>query len=140
MEKIELLKLAVELMKVQADKRMITMDELKDGIDAIYFKLSSLYNMEGLPGEAQKVQALPFGLKSPLDSIDEDRAVCLECGKKFTLITRNHLQREHGLTVREYKEKWGLPQDLTLASKRYVRRRREIAKAIGLGERRKPAA
>jgi hypothetical protein len=32
--------------------------------------------------------------------------VCQECGKKFKMITVNHLLKEHNMTFEEYKEKY----------------------------------
>ena len=40
---------------------------------------------------------------------------CLECGRWFRAIG-SHLTRAHGMTAREYRERWGLPATHRLAS------------------------
>ena len=39
-----------------------------------------------------------------------------------------------GLTVAEYRTKWGLPDDYPLVSPAYSQRRSELAKAMNLGQ------
>lgn len=70
----------------------------------------------------------------PIDeSIHDDYLVCLEDGRHLSMLKR-HLKTTYGLTVEEYKERWGLPQDYPTVAAAYTRRRRSIAKTIGLGK------
>ena len=43
-------------------------------------------------------------------SIRQDRIICLEDGKSFSMLKR-HLMTDHKLTPQQYREKWGLPRD-----------------------------
>ena len=61
--------------------------------------------------------------------------VCLECGKVGKMLKR-HLSTAHGLSVIDYRERWGLPADYPMVSPNYAAQRSELAKKIGLG--RKP--
>ncbi|PZU11069.1 MucR family transcriptional regulator [Sphingomonas sp.] len=70
-------------------------------------------------------------------SIKPDYIVCLEDGKKLTMLKR-YLQTRYGLTPQQYRQKWKLPADYPMVAPNYADRRRELAKAIGLG--RKPKA
>ena len=45
-----------------------------------------------------------------------------------------HLNTTYGLSLEQYKEIWGLPQDYPTVSAAYARRRSAIAKTIGLGK------
>lgn len=60
---------------------------------------------------------------TPFDTMEEvaayvggDTIECLECGKHFRMITGKHLQLKHGMTQDEYRERWGLPKTLGLAT------------------------
>ena len=49
---------------------------------------------------------------------------------------KRHLSTHHGMTVEEYRAKWGLAADHPMVAPNYADRRRDLAKKIGLG--RKP--
>lgn len=77
-------------------------------------------------------------------SVKPDHIVCLEDGKKMTML-RRHLATDHDMTPDEYRAKWNLPKDYPMSAPNYTEKRREIAKQIGLGTKgrgggRKPAA
>ncbi len=77
-------------------------------------------------------------------SVKPDHIVCLEDGKKMTML-RRHLATDHGMTPDEYRAKWNLPKDYPMSAPNYSERRRVLAKEIGLGTKgrgggRKPAA
>jgi predicted transcriptional regulator len=64
-------------------------------------------------------------------SITDQGLVSFEDGKTYQTLKR-HLARR-GLTLAEYKAKWGLPNDYPATSPAYSAKRSELAKAIGLG-------
>ncbi len=68
-------------------------------------------------------------------SVKRDHIVCLEDGKKMTMLKR-HLMTDHSLTPDEYRKRWGLAADYPMVAPDYADKRRELAKKIGLG--RKP--
>ena len=65
-------------------------------------------------------------------SIKPDHLVCLQCGKKFKTLKR-HVKTSHGLTVAEYKERFGLPSDYPIVAPAYSEARTKIALDLGLG-------
>jgi predicted transcriptional regulator len=67
------------------------------------------------------------------ESIHDDYLVCLEDGKRLSMLKR-HLNTTYGLSLEQYKERWGLPADYPTVSASYTRRRSAIAKTIGLGK------
>jgi predicted transcriptional regulator len=69
-------------------------------------------------------------------SIQRDFLVCLEDGRKVTMLKR-YLATRHGLTPEEYRKRWGLAKDYPMVAPAYAARRSALAKRIGLG--RKPA-
>ncbi len=66
------------------------------------------------------------------DSVHDDYIVCLEDGKKLQMLKR-HLNTVYGMSLSQYKEKWGLPNDYPVVSPNYAKRRSDIAKTTGLG-------
>lgn len=69
-------------------------------------------------------------------SITADHIVCLEDGKKFKSLKR-HLRTHYNLSPEEYREKWGLPHDYPMVAPNYANARSQLAKRMGLGQRRR---
>ena len=68
-------------------------------------------------------------------SVTPDYLVCLEDGKKFKSLKR-HLRTHFNLTPEQYREKWGLPADYPMVAPNYANSRSNLAKNMGLGQRR----
>jgi predicted transcriptional regulator len=69
-------------------------------------------------------------------SVTPDYIVCLEDGKKFKSLKR-HLRAHYNMTPEEYREKWGLPHDYPMVAPNYAAARSQLAKEMGLGQRRR---
>jgi predicted transcriptional regulator len=69
-------------------------------------------------------------------SIGTDYLICLEDGRKVTMLKR-YLARRYNLTPEQYRQRWGLPKSYPMVAPAYAARRSELAKELGLG--RKPA-
>ncbi|MDX2265327.1 MAG: MucR family transcriptional regulator [Hyphomicrobiales bacterium] len=69
-------------------------------------------------------------------SVTNEYIVCLEDGKKFKSLKR-HLRTHYDLSPEEYREKWGLPADYPMVAPNYASARSELAKKMGLGQRRR---
>ncbi len=67
-------------------------------------------------------------------SVQLDAIICLDCGRRQKMIKR-HITAAHGLSVDEYRRRWGLPRDYPLVAPNYHSRRSQIAKSSGLGKR-----
>ncbi len=91
--------------------------------------------LAGLSGKAAE-QARPEPAVPIKSSIKPDYIVCLEDGKKLKMLKR-HLMTHYGMTPDEYRVKWGLPSNYPMVSPNYAEQRRELAKAIGLGKKKK---
>jgi len=77
-------------------------------------------------------------------SVKPDYIVCLEDGKKLTMM-RRYLMTQFGMTPDDYRAKWNLPKNYPMVAPNYAEKRRVLAKQIGLGSKgrgggRKPAA
>ena len=62
----------------------------------------------------------------------KDHIISMIDGKPYKTLKR-HLTT-HGMTVAEYKAKWGLPNDYPTTAPAYSEARSKMAKALGLGQ------
>lgn len=62
-------------------------------------------------------------------SVKPDYIVCLEDGKKLTMM-RRYLMTNFGMTPGDYRAKWNLPKDYPMTAPNYTEKRRELAKQI----------
>lgn len=69
-------------------------------------------------------------------SITSDYIICLEDGKKFKSLKR-HLRTAYNMSPEQYREKWGLSQDYPMVAPNYAEARSQLAKQMGLGQKRK---
>jgi predicted transcriptional regulator len=69
-------------------------------------------------------------------SVTPDYIICLEDGKKFKSLKR-HLRTAYNLTPEQYRAKWNLPSDYPMVAPNYAKARSELAKTIGLGQKRR---
>jgi len=69
-------------------------------------------------------------------SIQPEALTCLDCGRRQKALKR-HLMTAHQLTPAAYRERWDLNSNYPMVAPNYRARRRELAKSIGLGQRRK---
>jgi len=76
------------------------------------------------------------GTRSPAvsikKSVGDDFIICLEDGKKLTMLKR-YLRTQHNMSPEDYRKKWGLPHDYPMVAPAYARLRSAFAKKIGLG-------
>jgi predicted transcriptional regulator len=70
-------------------------------------------------------------------SITDAGLISFEDGRSYKSMKR-HLSGR-GLTPAQYREKWGLPSDYPMVAPAYAAQRSEMAKRIGLGQKRSPA-
>ena len=65
-------------------------------------------------------------------SVKPDYLVCLEDGKKLTMLKR-YLRTNFNMAPDDYRAKWGLPRDYPMVAPNYAEKRRTLAHSIGLG-------
>jgi predicted transcriptional regulator len=89
-------------------------------------------------GQSRQPLELEEGRAAPVVAIEQsvtpNHVVCLEDCRPFKMLKR-HLRTAHGLSPRQYREKWGLPADHPLVAPEYAAKRSATAKKIGLGKR-----
>ena len=121
----DILQQAIEIARAQAGVRTMTANEVAEYVKELARILEETITQD----EPKVVPAV-----DPKNSIGESYVTCLECGKKFKVMGNRHL-KTHGLTAKEYKAKWGLKKDVSLAAKCLVRMRRKKMQDMRLWER-----
>ncbi len=66
-------------------------------------------------------------------SLTHEYLICLEDGKRFKSLKR-HLRTHFGLSPDQYREKWGLPPEYPMVAPAYAEARSNLAKQMGLGQ------
>ncbi|WP_349514791.1 MucR family transcriptional regulator [Erythrobacter sp. NFXS35] len=98
-------------------------------ITDVYAALANL----GAQTEPEEVR--PDPAVSIRSSVKPDYIVCLEDGKKLKMLKR-YIRTNFDMTPEEYRARWNLPADYPMVAPNYAKKRRDLAKKIGLG--RKP--
>ena len=120
----QILGLAAQIVSAHVRHNSVAADALPRLIQEVY---RALVNIGQQPTQEKAAPAVPVK-----QSIRQDRIVCLEDGKSFSMLKR-HLMTDHKLTPQQYREKWGLPRDYPMVAPNYAKTRSALAKKIGLG-------
>ena len=120
----QILGLAAQIVSAHVRHNSVAADALPRLIQEVY---RALVNIGQQPTQEKAAPAVPVK-----QSIRQDRIVCLEDGKSFSMLKR-HLMTNHKLTPQQYREKWGLPRDYPMVAPNYAKTRSALAKKIGLG-------
>lgn len=126
-----ILTLTAEIVAAHVGHNRVIPGDLPELIQRVHQALSGL-GKEAVETEVVTDAKPAVSIRS---SVKPDYIVCLEDGKKLTMLKR-YLQTRYGMTPQQYRQKWKLPADYPMVAPNYADRRRELAKAIGLG--RKP--
>jgi predicted transcriptional regulator len=125
-----LITLTADIVAAHVSNNSVAVSDLSVLINSVHGALN------GLSGGA--TVAVPLEPAVPIrNSIKREFIVCLEDGKKLKMLKR-HLMTHYGMTPDEYRTKWGLAKDYPMVAPAYAEKRRDLAKAIGLG--RKPGS
>ena len=124
-----LIELTSDIVAAHVSNNSVAVDDVPVLIKNVHAALAGL----GAPGEQEETPPEPA--VSIRASIQKNAITCLDCGKKMKMLKR-HLSTEHGLTVDEYRQRWGLASNYPMVAPAYAETRRTLAKKIGLG--RKP--
>lgn len=115
---------AFKLAEAQAGLKKMSSEEV------IEYAVSVAHNLQTI-GLKNDVLSNGGAVKACADEIDPDKSIdqyavtCLECGRKFRMLTSHHLS-EHGLTKTTYREKWGIKRDKPLVCDELSRMKRKL--------------
>jgi predicted transcriptional regulator len=129
--------LTAQIVSAHVSTSSISSDEISNLIRTVYDALANAGKSDGAGhththGHAHSHTVHPA---VPIEeSIFPDWIICLEDGKKLKTLKR-HLASSFGMTVDEYRTKWGLPPTYPMTAPNYAAQRSTMAKSIGLGRR-----
>jgi predicted transcriptional regulator len=127
-----LITLTADIVSAHVSNNNVTVTDLPLLIKNVH---GALANRGEAPVEPEVKQEPAVSIRS---SVKPDYIVCLEDGKKLKMLKR-HLMTRYQMTPDQYRAKWGLPADYPMVAPNYAEQRRDLAKRIGLGTRRRAA-
>jgi predicted transcriptional regulator len=116
-----------EIVSAYVSNNSVPTNQLSELITSVH---QALMNVDEKPPETLK-PAVP-----KKRSVTPDFIVCLEDGKKLKMLKR-HIRTSYNLSPKEYRQKWGLPDDYPMVAPKYAAQRSKLAKIIGLGKSRR---
>ncbi|WP_046864772.1 MucR family transcriptional regulator [Microvirga massiliensis] len=127
------IELTAEIVSAFVSNNSVSAADLPALIGSLHATLQQIGNPAQKPDEPKPVPAVPVK-----KSITPDYLISLEDGKPYKSLKRHltHL----GLTPEQYRKKWGLPVNYPMVAPSYTAKRSELAKRMGLGQKRKGAA
>jgi predicted transcriptional regulator len=127
----DLIALTASIVSAYVSHNTIVAENLPNFITSVHAALSNASIHGGKEPKEELKPAVPVK-----KSIHPDFIICLEDGKKFKSLKR-HLRTHYDLSPEEYRERWGLPADYPMVAPMYAAARSQLAKTMGLGQRRK---
>lgn len=125
-----LITLTSDIVAAHVSNNSVAVSDLPQLIHNVHGALASLSSAPVV----QEVKQEPA--VSVRSSIKPDYIVCLEDGKKLKMLKR-HLMTHYQMTPEDYRAKWNLPADYPMVAPNYAEQRRNLAKKIGLGTKRR---
>ncbi|MBJ6124040.1 MucR family transcriptional regulator [Microvirga splendida] len=127
------IELAAGIVSAFVTNNSVPASELPSLIGSVHAALQNIGQPAGTQEEAKPTPAV-----SVKKSITPDFLISLEDGKQYKSLKR-HLGKL-GLTPEAYREKWGLPREYPMVAPNYAAQRSELAKSMGLGQKRRKTA
>ena len=129
--------LAAEIAAAYVANNSLSPTEIPNLLKSIHASLREISGNGSSAAPAPAEAVAPQKPAVPINkTVSPDHIVCLEDGQSFRSLKR-HLGTAHNMTPQQYREKWGLPSDYPMVAPNYAEARSEMAKKIGLGQRRR---
>jgi len=127
----DLIKVAADIVSAYVSHNTVAQEDLSPLIETVHRTLKSieLSEADGNAGESL-LPAVPVE-----ESVTDDYIVCLEDGERFKSLKR-HLRTRYNMTPEEYRQRWGLPANYPMVAPNYAQTRSNLAKQMGLGQKR----
>jgi predicted transcriptional regulator len=130
-EKDELVELTADIVSAYVSNNTVVATDLPALINNVFDALKKASTSGMQLAKEERRPAVPIK-----KSVTAEYIICLEDGKKFKSLKR-HLRTHYDLSPEEYREKWGLPHDYPMVAPNYAAARSDLAKRMGLGQRRR---
>lgn len=130
----DLLEMTAGVVTAYVANNSLVRQDIPTLIENVHKAFAALQN-----GPQEEKAAEPLQPRMPIKkTVTPDYLISLEDGRQYRTLKR-HL-RGVGLTPEQYRAKWGLPADYPMVAQSYSDQRSQMAKNMGLGERRKKTA
>lgn len=123
-----LMEMTTEIVANYVAGNTVAQSELPGLIHSVFKSLSSA-DAPAAPEPEPQVKLTAGQIRK---SISPNGLISFEDGKTYQTLKRHLTTR--GMTIAEYKAKWGLPSDYPATAPAYAAKRSELAKAAGLGK------
>jgi predicted transcriptional regulator len=123
--------LAADIVSAYVSKNSVPVAELPTLISSVYSALTGL----GQSGASEGPKAEKLTPAQIRKSVTPDALISFIDGKPYKTLKR-HLSR-NGLTIEQYRERFGLPRDYPSTAASYSAQRSELARSLGLGQQRR---
>ncbi len=127
------IELAADIVSAYVANNSVRTGDLPELIGSVHAALQNVANPAPAQATERPTPAVPVK-----KSVTPDAIISLEDGKPYKSLKR-HITKL-GMTPQQYREKWGLPKDYPMVAAAYAAKRSELAKNMGLGQKRKGAA
>ncbi|MEM5787840.1 MAG: MucR family transcriptional regulator [Syntrophobacteraceae bacterium] len=137
----KLIEMASEIVRTQLSLTPMSAADIAASLKEVFMTLQGMYKSEhegvdfasfGIAEEpAEEESSTPKATAE--NSIQNDKIICLECGKEMRQLTAKHLV-SHGMDQREYRKKYGFAMRTPLAAKSLTKARIKAARKRGLPE------
>lgn len=121
-----------DIVSAYVSKNSVPIGELATVLNLVH---DALRGLRAPPASEPVKLTPPVPIKK---SITPDHLISLEDGRPYKSLRRHLATR--GLTPEQYRMKWGLPPDYPMVAANYAAQRSELAKTLGLGQRRARSA
>ena len=126
--------LASEIVSAYVTKNAVPMADLPSLIGNVHAALNKAAQGQAEQPKEDLKPAVPIK-----KSVTPDYIVCLDDGKRFKSLKR-HLRSAYNSTPDQYRTKWGLPSDYPMVAPNYAKQRSQLARTMGLGQKRRTSA
>jgi len=133
-EQADLTELTADIVAAYVSNNSVPTAELPTLLSGVYAAVAALSSpASSAEPELEKPTAAQIR-----KSIKPDALISFIDGKPYKTLKR-HLTK-HGMTIEEYRERYGLPRDYPSTAASYSAQRSELAQKLGLGRRVSPKA
>jgi predicted transcriptional regulator len=129
---LNLIALTADIVSAYVSHNTIVAENIPNFISSVHAALNASGSQSSVKPKEELVPAI-----SIKKSVTPEYLICLEDGKKFKSLKR-HLRTHYDLSPEQYREKWGLAFDYPMVAPMYAAARSQLAKTMGLGQRRQP--
>ena len=119
------LEMVKELVLAQIQNGSVSPDNLPQVLNMTHQNLLALKSIEESRDSSVAGITPSTGAQDWKKSITKHAVRCMECGASFKQLSTRHL-RQHDLTSRTYRDKYGIPRAQSLAAKETTARRKQI--------------